>query len=576
MKKINQISSEFRTGKALLNLIKGKTAVTTDNDMALLPQVREVWKWILGNDAVGDDERFFKAGGNSLKAVQLASKISRDFNIQLSFSDIFDHDTVRKMALLLESRAGSAVDSIKVMPEAIHYPVSSVQQRIWVACQVPGINIAYHVQDVYLLKGAINVEAFGEAFHRLINRHESLRTVFLYQNGEVRQQVETFTSAKYPLHFHDFSQEERAAKKAEALVFSSPHPAFDLEKGPLLNMTLVRTDEHLFVFAFTIHHIITDGWSMEIIFREALQHYTEIISGTDEVLEAPVIQYKDYVYWQRDFSKSAAFVKQRQYWLERMKGLSLPPDLSGRPRSAYGSNNGKRFFYTFPAPVYQELKQLCGTYEVTLFTVLCVAVKALLYRYTRHTDLVTGTPVAGRHHPELYNQIGCFLNILPLRTTVNGDMTLEALLKVLKLQLQADFSHQDYPFDALAKDLQLQRDPARNPLFDILLVLNTEPVLSPAILARAGNLKIEKKEAAACRCKYDMEIIFTEKSSLLELTIEYNTHLYTDEFVATMGRMLAVTIQAILKEPGTTINHLPLTDTPAVTVSRNHRIDFDF
>ena len=578
MKRVDQITTQFRTGKDLLNLIKGSTGhreapeVTENN---LLLKVQEMWKWVLGKEHVGEDDSFFKAGGNSLKAVQLASAISRYFNVQLSFSEIFDHDTIRKMALLLETRGSSNTEIIMAAPEAEHYPVSNGQKRLWVACQVSEINLAYNVLDVYLIKGKMDIAAFSESFRHLVNRYESLRTLFIYRDGEVRQRVEAYDPGKHALLYLDFSREENAEKKAEAHAFGEADRSFNLAEGPLLNMKLIQVNEDTFIFSFIIHHIITDGWSMEIIFRELLRYYEQITSGRHDELPAPTIQYKDYVFWQHGFFSTEAFLKQKQYWLERFKTPASLLDFSEHHRPAYISNNGKRFSERFPAHLYEQLEKISGSYGATLFTVLFAAVNALFYRYTRQTDIVIGAPVAARNLPDLRDQIGFFLNMLPIRTTVKGDMTFEQLLKALKTSLRADLSNQDYPFDELLEALRIEGEPQKNPLFNIIVVQHNA-IVSPAALPDNLRIEVEKIEQVHCKCKYDMEIIFSEKPSSLGLTIEYNTHLYSDSFVVAFSRMLFSTVQACVSDPGITIGHLPLTTQKVVAGNKSRRIDFDF
>ena len=583
MKRIDQITTQFRTGKDLLNLIKGSAGhpevpeATANN---LLLKVQDLWKWVLGKGDIGEDDNFFKAGGNSLKAVQLASVISRDFNVQLSFADIFDHDTIRKMALLLQARGSSDMEVILTVPEAEHYPVSSAQKRLWVACQVREINLAYTVLDVYRIKGELDIAAFRESFRRLVTRYESLRTVFMYQDGEVRQRVEAYDPGKHALVYVDLSGDENAEEKAEALAFGEADRSLDLQKGPLLKVKLIQL-KGAFIFSFAIHHIITDGWSMEIIFRELLLHYEQILSGAHEELPVPAIGYKDYVFWQQGFFRTEAFLKQKQYWLERFKTPAPLFDFWEYPRPNYTGNNGKRLFDRFPVHLYEQLKKISGSYGVTLFTVLCAAVNVLFYRYTRQTDIVIGTPVAGRNLPDLQDQIGFFLNMLPIRTAVEGDMTFDQVLNAVKTSLLADLSNQDYPFDELLEALRIEEESRRNPLFTIILVLRSATV-SPAVLPDKFRIEVEKIEQVHCKCKYDMEIIFSEETSVPELTIEYNTELYSDSFVVAFSRMLFATIQACISDPGIPISRLQLASplqvtTPKVASANNsHRIDFNF
>ncbi|WP_276485399.1 non-ribosomal peptide synthetase, partial [Paraflavitalea pollutisoli] len=407
-----------------------------------------------------------------------------------------------------------------------YYPLSSSQKRLWVLSQFGEGNAAYNISRIVVFKGDLDMAALNHAFQQLVARHESLRTTFQFdEDGQIAQVISPGNSELFHIDQYDLreSGEEEAVQR---LVQDACNQPFDLAHGPLLRAVLCQVAEEQWVFACVMHHIVSDGWSMNVMIGELMSVYNARMAGVP-LREAPLrIHYKDYACWQQQQLQEGAFDVHRQYWLQQLSGelpvCELPVD---HVRPALKTYNGGMIVRQLSADIYHRLVTYCRLQQGSLFMGLVAAVNALLYRYTGQHDLLIGSPIAGRDHADLEDQIGFFLNVLPLRNRIEpGDGYRHLFERVRQSTIDA-YEHQSYPFDALLQALSLQRDKSRSPLFDVFIDLQTGGLSAGS--GQAGALQVtpyEKLEHVIS--KFDLTFLFIEKDDGLTLLLEYNSDLF--------------------------------------------------
>ncbi|RBL90062.1 non-ribosomal peptide synthetase [Chitinophaga flava] len=508
----------------------------------------QIWQDILGREHIGIKHNFFELGGHSLKATRLAGQLHKTFNVRPGLKELFFAYTIEAQAALIEQLQHSVYTSLPVAAQSDSYPMSSAQRRLWVLSQFEEGSTAYNMPGVFEFAGALNTEALSRSFDTLITRHESLRTIFREAaDGEVRQHILTADALNFRLHEYDFR--DAGETMLQAAVRASLSRPFDLSAGPLLRAELCRINEDKWVFVYVMHHIISDGWSMEVLVRELLQLYHAYVKGQINPLSPLRIHYKDYAVWQQQQLQNESLVEHKSYWLQQLGGelpvLELPAD---KPRPAVKTYNGASISRTISPAVTAGLKALCLSADSTLFMGLLAAVKALLYRYTAQEDIIIGSPVAGREHSDLEGQIGFYVNTLALRTQFSGAGSyLDLLSRVRQTTLDA-YQHQSYPFDELVEELPLHRDMSRNALFDVMVVLQHQ---SSASLVEQGfaGLEVRAGEGTQQGSKFDLQFSFVEAGDQLQLHIAYNTDIYQPATISRLSAHLEQLLTAIIAAP---------------------------
>ncbi|POR15685.1 hypothetical protein BWK58_15330, partial [Flavobacterium columnare] len=445
---------------------------------------------------------------------------------QISFKDFFATPTIEGISKNLSHKNYLAIPRASVQE---NYPLTPSQQRLWVLSQLEGGSQAYNMPAVVRLKGELDVTNFEKAFQELIAKHEILRTCFKSDKatGEIRQYINAKENITFDLTVLDFQDADGVA--IENYLEQTNAEAFDLEQGPLLRASLLQKGANEYVFFLSMHHIIGDGWSTELLISEVVNNYNSLLQdGVITATELP-IQYKDYAVWLQEEIKGEKYEKAEKYWLEQFSGelpvLDLP---SYKTRPLIQTYNGDNVSQLFSKEFTSKLKQYSEDKGVTLFMTLMAGIKALLYRYTGQTDLVIGTPIAGREHPDLENQIGLYLNTLAIRTQLEEDSnSFASLLQKEKEVLLGAYEHQLYPFDELVGKLNLKRDTSRSVLFDVLVVLQNQNQLRLGGTTNdIKSLEVEGYDYHRKTSQFDVSYTFAEEADQLGLTIEYNTDIY--------------------------------------------------
>ncbi len=529
-------------------LTTGYAAPRTPREAQLLA----IWQEVLGGENIGIHDNFFTRGGHSLKAIQVLMTIQQRLGVSLELEVMFECPTVEALSRRMDRETTPEGDGQVILPAPpqADYDLSYAQRRLWFIDQLEEQPAAYNIAGAKVLKGRLDEAAFGAAFAALVARHESLRTVFVPVDGQPRQRILTPGEAGGAVACHDLRQvpdNEAVARETARREAATP---FDLAAGPLLRATLLRLGDETYAFIFVIHHIIADGWSMEIIIREWMSLYTACTRGLPDPLAPLAVQYKDFAHWQHRRLDEAAMRAHQQYWRQQLDGeipvLQLPADFE-RPRVRQFRSASLDFRLDEPAT--QRLHALGRQQEVSPFVVLMGAVLVLLHRYSGQDDLIVGTPVAGRDRFELQNQVGFYLNTLPVRLAVDHQDHFAGLLAKVQRVLVGAYAHQDYPFDRLVDDLRPNRDPGRSPLFDVLVVSEDFALSGPEAASRFAGLTTENLPVDLAAGKFDLTFYFRADGSGTHVNLAYDTSLFGPERMERMVQHFRNLLGGLLADP---------------------------
>jgi amino acid adenylation domain-containing protein/non-ribosomal peptide synthase protein (TIGR01720 family) len=523
----------------------------------------QVWSRLLGLERVSIHDNFFELGGHSLLGMQLVSRVREALGVELSARALFDAPTVRAFAAKVEAaRAGAVVSAappLERVSRAAELPLSFAQQRLWFLDQLEPGSAFYNVPLVLRLTGELNVCALESSLDEAIRRHEILRTNFVAVAGRPSQVIAPERRLKLTLE--ELSQPAEAARWAAARrrIKEEAERPFDLAQEPLMRCSLLRLGQREHLLLLTIHHIITDGWSLDILFREMAAHYRAFSRQAPARMAEPPVQYADFAVWQRERFDGEALEAQLAYWKEQLAGaplsLSLPTD---RPRPPVQSYRGATRSLALGESMTARLRALGRAEGVTLFMLLLAAFQALLHRYTEQDDFIVGTPIANRNLSELEGMIGLFANTLALRADLSGSPTFRALLQRVRETTLGAFAHQDLPFEKLVEELHPARDLSRTPLFQVMFALQHAPLQG----VEFPGLEFCLLEPEGTVAKFDLTLSIDETKNELKVSLEYNTDLFDEQTIVHMLGHFETLLRHAADAPEQSISRLPLlTDT---------------
>jgi len=518
-----------------------------------------IWREVLGLARVGAHDNFFELGGHSLLAAQVISRLREAFQVEIALRRLFEHPTVEEMARVIddEIRGGEVrrLAPIKPLPRATPPPLSITQQRLWFIDQLEPGSPVYNIPSSVHLAGALNIEALKAALDEVARRHETLRTIFPMIEGRAVQMINSPRRLQLPIV--DLTEIEGRARRAEmrGLVSQEAWMPFDLGRGPLLRACLLKLGAEEYVALFTIHHIVSDAWSMGVLIKEVSALYEAYAEGSPSHLPELSIQYADYAHWQREWLQGAPLEEQAQYWKRHLGGnpplLELPTD---RPRPAVQSFQGASQTFALDKSVSEKLKELSQRQGVTLFMTLLAGFQVLLSRYSGQEEIVVGTPIAGRNRIETEGLIGFFINTLILRTDLSGDPTFAGLLQRVREVTLGAYAHQDLPFEKLVEELQPERDLSRQPLFQVMFVLRNVPQNA----LRMRDLKLDMEEPESKVAKFDLTLSIVETKQGLTGAIVYKTDLFDEERIRRMSGHLGTLLEDVARNPNRRISELEI------------------
>ncbi len=496
-----------------------------------------IWAAVLGVERVGVSDHFFGLGGHSLLATRVMSRLRATFGVEMPLRDLFEAPTVEALAARVEAmrRIGAklTVPPLLPVPREGSLPLSFAQRRLWLIDQLEPGRSVYNLPMALRVEGPLDGAMFARCLGEIVGRHEALRTVFVEVEGIPVQVIQPV--GPIGLSAVDLSGLPEDRRDAEVLVLAGEEAVrpFDLTRGPLLRGSLLRLGESDHVAVLTLHHIVSDGWSMELLVREVAELYAAFTAGRPSPLPGLPVQYADFALWQRSWLRGEILADEIAWWRRQLAGLppllELPTD---RPRPAVQSYRGAIRPVRLPAEWLRQAGALGRREGATLFMLLLAAFQTLLARYSGQEDLAVGSPVAGRNRVEIEGMIGFFVNTLVLRGDLSGAPTFRELLGRVRETALAAWLHQEVPFEKLVEELAPERSLAHSPLFQVMLVLQNVPIESLEI----EDLSLRPVSVEGTTAKFDLTVNLAEQDGGLLGMVEYATDLYD---AATIDRMIA-------------------------------------
>jgi amino acid adenylation domain-containing protein len=501
-----------------------------------------IWAEVLGVDRMGVEASFFDLGGHSLLATRVVSRVRELFGVELPLRALFEGPTVAEMARAVEEmrRAG-----LPVLPPVVPIgrtgalPLSFAQERLWFIDRMESGSTAYNLPFALRLRGALDVDALERSLGEIVRRHDALRTVFREADGTPLQVVAPFGGFALPVE--DLSKSSEADREAAAGQRAGDEALrpFDLAAGPLFRATLLRlgTEDH--VLLLSMHHAVSDGWSMGVLYRELSALYAAYRDGRESPLAELAVQYADYAVWQREQLQGEALERQLAYWRERLAGapelLELPTD---HPRPPVRTYRGATVPVELPLQLLERLQALARGEGATLYMVLLAAFQVLLSKYSGSEDVVVGSPIAGRTRKEVEELIGFFVNSMVLRTDLSGDPSFRGVLGRVREATLGAYEHQEVPFERLVAELQPERSLSHSPLFQVMFTLQNDVDRGGAL----PGLEVSGIEEELASAKFDLSLVLTATAQGLRGGLNYSTDLFER---GTADRMLGQLVRVL-------------------------------
>jgi hypothetical protein len=463
----------------------------------------------------------------------------------------------QKRLLLLQALRQQAANSetattISRRTQSSPAPLSLAQQRLWFLDQLAPGNPSYNISAAVRLQGRLDVAALERSVDEVIRRHDALRTTFATISEPVQVIAPTLPFTLSVVNLQELPESARQAE-VERSTISAAQYSFDLTTELLLRVTLLQLSETESIALLTMHHIISDGWSIAVLVKEVATLYSAFCEGRLSSLTDLSIQFADFAVWQQQPEQLATLESQLQYWKHQLAGAALLPPLpTDRPRSTPPTFRGTQRSFLLPLALTDALKALSQQAEATLFMTLLAAFQSLLYCYTQQNDILVGTPIANRNLPELENLIGCFVNTLVLRTSLNADSSFQDVLARSRQVTLEAFAHADVPFEKLVEELQPQRSLSCNPLFQVWFALHNTPLPSLEL----PGLSISPLEIESGMTRHDLSLHLWETPSGLQGTWEYKTDLFDAVTCDRLIQHFTAFLNKIVAEPDIRLSEL--------------------
>ncbi|MBU3146982.1 condensation domain-containing protein, partial [Clostridium sp. CF012] len=516
-----------------------------------------IWSKVLGIEKVGINDNFFELGGHSLKATILLGRIHKELNVEVPLKEVFSVGNIKGLSEYISSINKKEYDAIETVEEKEYYEASSAQKRMYILQELDKHSVAYNMPIGLEIAGKLEISRLKEAFIKLIKRHEALRTSFYAQEDKIVQKVYNAEELNFEI------EEIKVCSEAEVEIktkdFIKP---FDLEKTPLLRVEVISLEEDRHIMLFDMHHIISDGVSMAILTKE----FSELYEGKE--LEELKVQYKDYSAWQLKKKESEEFKSQEEYWLKEFGGeipvLNLPTDYT-RPKVK--DFKGGSINFALDKEITEGLRKVARETGSTMYMVLLSNINVLLSKYSGQEDIIVGSPIAGRNHIDLENIIGMFVNTLAIRSTVNSELSFKDYLKSIKDKALKAYENQDYQFEELVDNVNINKDLSRNPLFDVMFVLqNMEEakieVEKLTFRPYVSNNNVEK---------FDITMNAVEGNEEIYFSLSYATSLYKHETIERMVNHFLNIVKEIVKNI-----EVNLKDIEIISEEEKHKLLVEF
>lgn len=550
-------------------------ATYVESSLSSFSQVTSFWKETLKCESIKPEDDFFELGGHSLMANQVINRINKTFKLALNFEDFFSNPTLQQLSDLVDKRrTGKKEDEsislttftngIQPTEEKGTYALSNSQHRIWVLSQFQAGTVAYNNSFAFNLSGLLNKDILSEAFDYIVNRHEILRTNFIKIDETPQQVIRKASKGTFKLKFHDFTDMDEKDSMLDKLLIHQKSKAFNLEKDLLIRGALIKMGVDKYAIILTIHHIISDEWSIRILFEELVKIYNQLNQKKPVSLPKLPIQYKDYVYWQQQQIENSALATAKSYWHKRLEGelpvVDLPADFA---RPTLRTFEGGHVRGLISADTYEKVLSFSRENNATAFMTILSNLYTLLYHYTSQRDLIVGTPVAGRNHADLESQIGLYINTIALRNTINPEAGFKHLLQEVKSNTFNDFSNQHFPFDKLVEDITTSRDLSRSPIFDVFF--NYQAASNSESKIIMSGVEITTHELDEQNSKFDLTFFVKELANKTAvITIEFDRSIYTAPRINKMLNHFINLLDAAVSDsltPLSQLNYLSIQET---------------
>ncbi len=505
-----------------------------------------VWQEFLSIEPVGVHDDFFELGGDSLKAITLTGKIHKEMDVEIPIPEFFNRPTIEKLARYIEEVEKSIYVSIEPVQKQDYYPQSSAQKRLFILNRFENIGTSYNTPIVYIIKGKPDKERIENTFKRLIERHEVLRTSFHLIHNQPVQRI-------HPADAVDFQvQDLQAPRQAPEAIIKKFIKPFDLSGAPLIRVALAFLQGDEYLLLIDIHHIIADGTSVGIFMEEFIGIYKE------EVLPPLKAQYKDFTIWQNNLFQGEKFKDREAYW------LGLYPDVQNLPRLNLAADHPRPDTADYQGDSFEfepgkeevnsvKLRELCARNGATLYMVLLAVFNVMLYKYTGQRDIIVGSHVEGRLHPDTRAIMGMFVNSLAMRNYPDGEKTYRQFLAEVKENCIKAFENQDMQFEELVDQLKLGRDAGRNPLFDVVFNVQNFSSLWPGaadrqILEHGSDISITPYEYDNKTAKFDIILFVYEIDRGISFKIQYSTVLFKTSTIEKMAKRYIEIIRQVVED----------------------------
>lgn len=534
-------------GKLNRKLLPEIEQISTDTYVAprteMEKQIESVFQEVLAISNVGIHNNFFEIGGHSLKAIFVVNKIAIVTGVQITLKDFFDNPTVASISALIEQKKNIKQEGIEKAEKKGFYPMLSTQERMFIIQDLDTNGTTYNIPVMLDVEGILDREQLQNAFQKLADRHEALRTSFCLKEGKTYQKVQD--KVEVDVEFVKFDQKVSEMDQSVVQQFVRP---FDLAVAPLMRVKVIETFDNHSLLLFDVHHIITDGVSQNILIEDLEKLYN------GESLPEVKVQYKDYSEWMRSRDLS----DQKEYWLEQfadeISAIDIPLDYA-RPKIQ--NFVGGTLKTCISKELVEKVKDLAARTKTTEYMILLSAFSIMLTKYSGQEDLVIGTPVSGRTHFDTEQIVGMFVNTLALRCRPANTKTFTKLLEEVKETCLKGFSNQDYPFEELVEELELERDTSRNPLFDVMFTMNKDTLTE----LQFGGLETKIVPIEEDIAKFDITVQINERNDEYDLQFEYSKDLFKEETIQLMIDNYVLILESIVKDDTTLVSSLTATQT---------------
>ena len=496
--------------------------------------IARIWAEVLKLNTIQKQDDFFDLGGHSLNGTQVMNRIEKELGVVLDFEDLYEFATIetlsKKVDKLLAADKTSVYGAIEPLGKQEYYSISHAQRRLWILQQLQRDKTVYNLPFAFELTD-LNLAAFTKAFKSLEARHESLRTTFVNIDGIPKQKIHAPGALGFRIEVVDLSEDAESQQKAQALIAKHAKKIFDLEKGPLIRAMLIKTAPETHTFAFTIHHIICDGWSLKILMAEMTALYTVFANGQAEPLAPLRVQYKDYVGWQEKMTLE----KEENYWLETLSDtlefVNLPVDYA--PDEENSSFNGQVINEAIDEKTTAGLRALAKQQNTSLSNVILSVFNIFLHSITGQENISVGLAIANRNHLDTEHMIGFFVNTLIIKNTITENQTFEDVIKSVSQNVLEAYEHQNYPFDLLVEKLNPDRATNRQPLFNVMYTFQNYADINMNIGDEKGEP--DTAEATANSRSLDLEVnnayfdlthFVLDQGERLQIGFNYNSDLF--------------------------------------------------